>query len=168
MISKTIEAALNRQINQEMSAAYNYFALSAWFEQKTLPGFAKWMMIQREEELAHAMRLYHYLLDRGGTVAFDAVSKPKAEYGSILAAFETALTQEQANTAAINELYKLAKDEDDYATLSHLQWFLDEQVEEEKTMDEAIAMIKLAGDDNSALLMLNEKFGARPPEQGTR
>lgn len=166
MLSKKIEAAINNQINHEMAAAYNYLAMSAWFEQENLPGFARWMMIQREEELEHALRLYNYLLDRGGTVDLAAVNKPKAKYKSVLDAFKVAMKQEQSNTAAINGLYKLAKAEDDFATLSHLQWFLDEQVEEEKIMDESISMIELAGDDSSAMLMLNEKFGSRAPEDG--
>ena len=164
MISKTIEAAINRQINHEITAAYNYLAISAWFEAESLPGFAAWFMIQREEELQHAMRLYNYLLDREGAVALEAIAQPNGSFDSITATFEAALAMEKANTAAINELYQMAKNEDDFATLSHLQWFLDEQVEEEKTMGESLAMVKLAGDDSSALLMLNEKFGSRRPE----
>ncbi len=164
MISPSIEAAINRQINHEIAAAYNYLAISAWFEQQNLPGFAAWFMIQRSEELEHAMRLYNYLLDRDGSVALGAVEQPRGDYGDIKGAFEAALAMEKANTAAINELYKQAKDEDDFATLSHLQWFLDEQVEEEKIMGESLAMVELAGNDSSAILMLNEKFGARKPE----
>ncbi len=165
MISKTIEAAINRQINHEITAAYNYLAISAWFEAETLPGFAAWFMIQRNEELQHAMRLYNYLLDRDGNVQLEAIAQPSAEFASITAAFEAALAMEKANTASINELYQMAKSEDDFATLSHLQWFLDEQVEEEKIMGESLAMVKLAGSDSSALLMLNEKFGSRRPEE---
>lgn len=160
-ISKKIEAAINKQINHEIMAAYNYLAISAWFEEQNLAGFAKWFMMQRTEELEHAQRLYQYLFDRGGKVTLDAVPKPKAAFASALAAFKAAYELEKANTRAINALYRLAKTEDDFATLSHLQWFLDEQVEEEKTMSESIALLQFAGKDSSALLMLDEKFGSR-------
>lgn len=163
-ISKKIEAAINKQINHELMAAYNYLAIAAWFEQENLTGFAKWFMMQRTEELEHAQRLFQYLLDRGGKVALDALPKPKASFTTALAAFKASFELEKSNTRAINALYQLAKAEDDFATLSHLQWFLDEQVEEEKIMSESIALLELAGKDSSALLMLNEKFGSRQPE----
>lgn len=165
-ISKKIEAAINKQINHELVAAYSYLAISAWFEQQNFAGFAKWFAMQRQEELDHAQRLFGYLLDRGGRIALDALPKPKAAFATALAAFKASFEMEKANTRAINALYQLAKAEDDFATLSHLQWFLDEQVEEEKTVSEAIALLELAGKDSSALLMLNEKFGARGPAGG--
>ncbi len=163
-ISRKIEAAINKQINHELMAAYSYLAISAWFEQENLTGFASWFMQQRQEELEHAQRLYQYQLNRGGKVALEALPKPKATFTTALAAFKASFELEKANTRAINALYQLAKAEDDFATLSHLQWFLDEQVEEEKTMSESIALLELAGKDSSALLMLNEKFGSRGPE----
>lgn len=164
-LSKKIEAAINQQINHELAAAYNYLAVSAWFEQQNLAGFAKWFMMQRSEELEHAHRLYQYLLDRGGVIGLEALPKPKQEFASALDAFKASLELEMSNTRAINALYQIAKTEDDFATLSHLQWFLDEQVEEEKIMTEAVALLEYAGTDSSALLMLNEKFGARKPEE---
>lgn len=163
-ISRKIEAAINKQINHELMAAYNYLAISAWFEEQNLTGFAKWFNMQRTEELEHAQRLFQYLLDRGGKVALEALPKPKASFTTALAAFKASFELEKANTRAINALYQVAKAEDDFATLSHLQWFLDEQVEEEKIMSESIALLELAGKDPSSLLMLNEKFGARQPE----
>ena len=164
MLNAKIEKALNRQINQEMAAAYNYYAMAAHFEHQNLAGFAAWMKIQRSEELVHAERLFQYVLDRGGRIDLDAVGKPRMDYKNVLEVFEAALKTERDNTDSINELYTQARELNDYATLSHLQWFLDEQVEEEKTFDEAIALLKMAGDDRSALLMLNEKFGSRAPE----
>lgn len=166
MLDKKIEAAINRQINHELAAAYNYYAMAAYFETLSLSGFADWMVQQRTEELDHAMRLYRYLLDRGGVVDFDAVSKPKATYSSVQDVFETALKQEEDNTAAINQLYKLAVECGDYTTQSALQWFLDEQVEEEKTMGEILDMVKFAGDDRSALLVLNRQVGERSAPEG--
>jgi len=164
MLESKVEAALNRQINQEMAAAYNYYAMSAHFEHQNLAGFARWMMLQRNEELTHAHRLYQYVLDRGGKVELQAVDKPRTDFSSIRDVFQFAYDTERANTRSINELYTLARDMDDYATLSHLQWFIDEQVEEEKTFDEALALIDMAGDDRSALLLLDQRLGARTAE----
>ena len=164
MIDSKVADALNKQINQEMTASYHYYAMSAHFEQKNLGGFASWMMVQRNEELAHADRLYRYVLDRGGEVVLEAIEKPRTEFDSIRDVFQFAFETEKANTLSINELYTLAKSVNDYATLSHLQWFIDEQVEEEKTFDDALALIDMAGDDRSALILLNEKLGARQAE----
>ncbi len=166
MLSSQVETALNRQINHELAAALNYMAMTAFFEQTNLAGFAHFMLLQYEEELQHARRLFTYLLDRGGTVDLSAVEKPKADYNSTAEVFQTALQQEEANTAAINELYALAREVNDFATLSHLQWFLDEQVEEEKLMGETLALVELVGDDKGALLVLNQQLGARTSEEG--
>jgi len=159
-----IEAALNRQINQEMAAAYAYLAASAGFEAENLQGFAKWMAHQRAEELDHAQRLITYLLDRGGRLHLDAVAKPRHDYQSVMEVFQGALTNEQNNTKAIHDLYRLAVEEHDYATQSYLKWFIDEQVEEEKIMNDAISLLERAGDDRSALLVLNQQMGQRQPE----
>lgn len=159
-----IEDALNRQINQEMAAAYSYLAASAWFDENNFDGFAQWMELQRQEELEHAAKLMDYLHDRGGKLSLSAVEKPKAEYQSIMDVFQNALHNEENNTASIHALYKLAADEDDYPTQSFLKWFIDEQVEEERTMNDAIGMLEHAGDDRAALLVLNQKMGQRTPE----
>jgi ferritin len=162
-----IEDALNRQINQEMAAAYSYLAASAWFDENNLDGFAKWMELQRQEELAHAGKLIDYLHDRGGKLSLAAVEKPKAEFQSVMDVFEAALRNEENNTSSIHALYKLAANEDDYPTQSFLKWFIDEQVEEERTMNDAIGMLEHAGDDRSALLVLNQQMGQRTPEEGS-
>ncbi len=161
MLHEQIRNALNQQINQEMSAAYRYLAMAAHFDVKNLDGFAAWMMSQHQEEMAHAMRLYRYVLDRGGEVTLEAIEKPEAQFDSVRAVFDAALQQEKQNTESINQLYHLAQSLNDFATQSHLQWFLDEQVEEEKIFDEALALLDMAKDDVSALLMLNEKLGQR-------
>jgi len=161
MLDPKLEKALNHQINLEYAAAYEYLAMAAHFDAKNLEGFSKWMLAQHVEEMAHAMRLYRYVLDRGGRVELGAIHKPQMDFDSIRAVFDHALEQEKSNTKSINELYGLAKSIDDYATISHLQWFLDEQVEEEKTFDEAIGLIEMAGKDPSALLTLNDRFGRR-------
>jgi len=161
-----IEAALNQQINQELAAAYNYLAAYAWFESENLDGFASWMMIQRQEELEHSSKVLAYLTDRGGKLELEAVAKPKAEFGDIMEVFKAALASEERNTQSIHELYKLALEVNDYATQSFLKWFIDEQVEEEKIMHDAIGLLELAGDDRSAMLVLNQQFGDRSAGDG--
>ena len=165
MIDPEIEKAINSQINQELGAAHNYLAMSAYFDAKNLDGFATWMRVQHEEEQAHAMRLFRYLLDRGGKLDLDSIAKPVAEFESTMEVFKKALSQEVSNTKSINNLYELATLHNDHATKSHLQWFLDEQVEEESTIEEIIGLLELAGSDTSALLFLNDKLGSRQPEE---
>jgi ferritin len=165
MIDPKIEAALNQQINHELASAYNYLAMSAHFEHINMTGMARWMDLQREEENEHAMRLVKYVLARGGKVQLEAVDKPRTNFTSIIEVFEAALKSEQDNTRAINELYSLAVSVKDYATQSSLQWFLDEQVEEESLMDETLALVKLVGDDKSALLVLNGQLGGRKKQE---
>ena len=160
-LSKKIETALNKQINQEMSAAYSYLAASAWLDNENYDGFAKWMAVQRAEELEHAQKFITYLLDRGGKLDLAAVDKPKGKFNKPLEVFEAALKNEQNNTKSIYALYKVADEANDYATVSFLKWFIDEQVEEEKIMQDAIGLLEHAGDNPSALLVLNQQFGQR-------
>jgi len=165
MLNTQIEQALNKQINHEMNAAYNYMAMAAYFEQMNLNGFSSWMIHQREEELEHAMRLYHFVLDRGGEVDLESVEKPKKDFQSVRKVFERSLELEKINTESIHQLHKLAVEHDDYATQSHLQWFIDEQVEEEKIMNEVLGLLDLAGENRSALLALNHQLGQRSKSQ---
>lgn len=161
MLDKNIEQALNNQINAELAASYKYLAMGAYFEDINLTGFSSWMLKQHEEERTHAMKLFHYIHARNGCVVLEAVEKPERNFKTPKEAFIKALDLEKENTASIYELYKLATQIGDYATQSHLKWFLDEQVEEERLLEEARALMEIAGDDKSALLLLNEKFGNR-------
>jgi ferritin len=161
MLDSKIEKALNKQVNHEMAAAYNYFAMAAWCEEHNLTGFARWFKMQRAEELVHAGKLYQYVLDRRGSIELEAVGKPPKKFKDIHEVFEKAFKMEQDNTKSIYELYRLAREKDDFATQSHLQWFIDEQVEEEKVFDEIKGLLELAGDDRSAMLMLNQQLGSR-------
>ena len=132
MMDVKIEQALNAQINLEFSASYSYLAMALYMDAKHLGGFASWMIKQSDEERAHGRRLLRYMLDRSGNVELESVPKPQVEYGSINEVFEMSLEQEKSNTVSINKLYALARDLNDYATQAHLQWFLDEPVEDEK------------------------------------
>src|SRR5690606_21130384 len=141
MIPSEVQSALAAQINQEFTAAYTYLAMAAWFDRQSLDGFAAWMQFQHQEENSHGMKLFRYLLDRGGNFELAGIGKPRTEYDSVREVFESALAQERENTRSINSLYELATSANDYATISHLQWFLDEQVEEEKSIEDILALI---------------------------
>lgn len=164
MINSTIEKAINQQINQELSAAYNYLGMSAYFDVDNLSGFAHWCKLQHDEEIEHAMRLFQYLLDRGGKVKLETIEAPKSNYKSALDVFKAALKQEEDNTKSIDKLYQQASKEGDHATISHLQWFVDEQVEEEKTVGEIVSLMERAGSDVTAVLYLNDKLALRTAE----
>ncbi|MBD3226117.1 MAG: ferritin [Caldithrix sp.] len=161
MISKTMEKAINEQINKELYSEYYYLAMAAYCESIDLPGFASWMVMQAQEERVHAMRLYNFVHDRDGQVELFAIDKPRKEYDSILDVFENVLKHEKFVTQSINELYQLALKENDYPAQVELQWFIQEQVEEEKTANDIIQQIKMVGDHSMALFMLDQQMGER-------
>ena len=162
MLSERIENALNQQINNELVASYTYLAMAAYLDQLHYTGFAAFMQRQSDEERAHAHRLYRYVLDRDGEVHLDALDSPRSEYRSAVDVFSMSLQQEQENTQSIYDLYETAREEKDYTTIAHLQWFLDEQVEEEKTMSDVVGRLKLAGSNEAAILMLDQQVGQAP------
>jgi ferritin len=164
MLNKTLLDALNTQINHELYSAYLYLSMATHFESKNLPGFARWMHIQNREETKHAMKFYKYIYDRGGAVTLIAIAQPPTKFKTPLEIFEEVLEHEQKVTGLINKLYELALTEKDYATQSMLQWFIDEQVEEEKSAAEIIAMLKMIGDSQVSLLMADQHLGARKGE----
>ena len=169
MLSQAMQDALNNQIKLELQSSYAYLAMSAYFEASNLEGFATWMRVQSEEERAHAMKLYDHMHDRGGRVILRGLEEPKMEYANPLEVFETALKHEQKVTASINTLYAQAAKENDYAAQVMLQWFITEQVEEEKNATQVVDKLKMIGGDPGALFMLNEQLGARanaPEEEG--
>ena len=159
MLKSEIEAALNNQVNHEQSAAQAYLAMAAYFDNENLPGFAKFMRKQCEEEVEHAMKIFDHIRERGGRVKLGPVAEPTFAYGSAKAAFEAALAMERANTKSIHALYKLAVDHGDYAAQTMLHWFIDEQVEEEAWCEEAVAHLDMIGDSRGSLLMLDKKYG---------
>lgn len=161
MLSETIQQALNKQITYEFAASHNYMAMSAYFESLNLTGFAHWFRIQSEEEREHALRIFDYVVDRGGRATLGAIAEPQSEFSSPLDAMEQALQHERNVTASINNIYALAVKESDYATQSMLRWFVDEQVEEEKSADEVIQQLKLIGGDGTGLLMIDRQLAAR-------
>ncbi len=161
MLKESIQNALNEQINREFYASFLYLAMAAHFEAANLQGFAQWMYAQSEEEYGHAMRLFHFILDRGGQVELKAVEGPPMQFGGHLAVFEQALAHERLVSEMIDQLYGQAQAENDFATQIHLQWFVTEQVEEEDLISGIVDRLRLAADSNSALLMLDMELGQR-------
>jgi ferritin len=164
MLSKTLQDAINTQINHELYSAYLYLSMAAHFESKNLPGFARWMHIQNLEETKHAMKFYRYIYDRGGVVTLIAIAQPPTKFKTPLEIFEEVLEHERKVTGLINNLYELALKEQDYPTQSMLKWFIDEQVEEEKSAAEIIAMLQMIGDSPVSLIMADQQLGARKDE----
>lgn len=156
-----LEKSLNEQVRKEFHAAYLYLAMSAWFAERNLDGFARWMRLQAGEERDHALRIFDYLLDRGGSVALQAIEQPRVSWKTPLQVFEAARKHEVAVSDSIRVLYEQAKKEKDYATEVMLQWFLTEQVEEEKASHAIVERLRLAGDSPSGLLMLDRQLGER-------
>ena len=161
MIDKEIEEAINKQINEEMYSAYLYLSMSAYFESTGLRGFANWMYVQYKEEMDHAMKFYRYLIERGGRVKLYALKEPPHEWDSPLHAFEETLKHERHITECINNLVDLAERKKDRATFNLLQWYVDEQVEEEANDEEIIQMLKMVGDSGHGLMMIDRELAQR-------
>ncbi len=161
MISKTLETALSRQVNRELYSAYLYLAMSSYFETVSLKGFAKWMRLQAKEERMHAMKIFDYVVARGGKVTLQDIEAPKSKWASALKVFEDTYAHEQKVTGMINGLVDLAISEKDHATFEMLQWFVKEQVEEEEHANDIVNKIKIAGDVPGLLLPLDHQLGKR-------
>jgi len=159
-----MQDAINDQINKELYSSYLYLSMAAYFEDKNLSGFAHWMRVQESEEREHAMKLYDYLLERGGKVALKAIDAPKTEWTSTLEVAEEVAAHEAKVTASIYALYETALKEKDYPAQIMLQWFISEQVEEEKNAAEIVANLKLIEERGTAVLMLDHRLGKRGGE----
>lgn len=147
MLSENMEEALNEQINREMYSSYLYLSMSAYSSSVGLPGFAHWFRVQVEEEKIHAMKIFDYINDQGGKVRLKGIKEPPVEFGTAMDMFQQTLKHEQFITRSIHELVDLAKAEKDETTASFLQWYIEEQVEEEETDNDIIA--KLRGIDKN-------------------
>lgn len=162
-IPKKLYEALNDQIGKEVASAYLYLSMSAYCESINFKGASSWLRIQWEEELGHALKMIDFVLDRGDRPELPAIGKPRAEFSSLLDVFEHVLAHEREVTGAINEVYALSVEERDFASQAFLQWFVSEQVEEESTASEIVENLRLAGDDGSMLLLIDQQLGARQP-----
>lgn len=167
MLSAKLEKALNVQINAEFWSAYLYLSMSAYCAAEGYAGFANWYNVQFKEEQDHALILANYIISRGGTVTLSPIEPVKTSWGSLLETMEDTLNHERKVTAMIHDLYALAVEEKDFATGSALQWFVDEQVEEEETAQGWIDKLKMVGKDGAGLYMLDNEMAARTYAQAT-
>lgn len=161
MLGQAVQDALNEQIKNELYSAYLYLSMSAFCESANFPGAAKWLSVQAKEEVGHAMKFYGYIHDRGGQVILQAISQPPAKFPSLLAIFQQALEHERKVTGMINHLYEVASKENDYATQVLLQWFINEQVEEERNASQIVDDLTRAGDHLPVVLMVDARLGER-------
>ena len=164
MLNKGVQDVINKQINAELSASYSYLAMSAWCDETNFLGAAKWFRMQSQEEYAHAMRLFDFVLARGGHVDLTELKMPRGAYESLLDVFQTAYTQEQTVTAQINNLYDVAFQAKAFDAVVQAEWFVNEQVEEEKTMREIVGKLSMIKDDPPSLLDFDRELGARQAE----
>jgi len=167
MLSERMLKALNEQLNKELFSAYFYLGIAAYFKERNLDGFATWMEAQAEEELGHAMKFYDYIFDRNGKVELERIEKPKQTFESPLKAFEAVYLHEVGVTQSIFKLLKLAREENDYATEQFLQWFVEEQVEEEASTKAILDKLKIIGDHPQGLFMLDRELKVRTPKLRT-
>jgi len=161
MLSKKMQEALNSQINAEYFSSYLYLSMAAYCEKIDLKGFGNWFRVQSQEEMIHVMKFFEYVLDRDGEVTLTAIESPTTQWASPLAVFEAALKHEQYITGRIGKLVDLATSESDHVTNALLQWFLNEQIEEEATATRIMKELKLAGDTPAALFMIDRELGQR-------
>jgi ferritin len=163
MLSPKVVAAINAQINSELHAHYSYLAMSTWCESINFTGAARWFRLQSQEEYGHAMRLLDFLVAKNARVELKAIGEPKGTYTSLLDVFETAYKQEQTVTKQINSLYEVAFSAKAFDTVVQTEWFVNEQVEEEKSMRDIVAKLRMVRDDAPSLLDLDRELAARTP-----
>lgn len=161
MFTEKMQDALNKHLNYELCSSYLYLAMSAWFETQGLSGFAHWMKIQTQEELVHVQKFISFIHDRDGRVVLYTIDAPKKDWSSTLNAFQEALEHERSVTARINKLVDLTQEDSDHATGTFLQWFINEQVEEEGSVKKIVDELKLVGDSGQALFIMNRELAQR-------
>ncbi len=161
MIGKTMEQAFNKQLKDEAFSFYLYLAMAAYLEESNFRGMAKWMRVQAQEEMTHAMKFFDHLHERGGSVKLLALEQPTGTWPSVLAAFQAAMEHERSITGKIHALVEKAAAEKDHASANFLQWFVKEQVEEEATLDPIIRQLEAIGEHMGALYRLDHQLGKR-------
>lgn len=161
MISVGMQTELNKQVNAEMFSAYLYLSMSSYFETLNLAGFANWTYVQYQEEMSHAMKIYRFVIERGGRVELEAIEAPQKEWKGTLDVMKDVYAHEQKVTGLINNLVNLAIEEKDHASNNFLQWFVAEQVEEEANVDEIVSELEFIGDNKQGMMMLDRELRSR-------
>ncbi len=168
MISEKLEKALNDQINKELYSEYLYLSMAVYLAHENLDGFANFMFIQTQEEHAHATKMINYLLERGGKVVLKQIDEPKTDFDSVKQIFELALNHEKFISKSINELMDIAIQENDHSAKGFLQWFVDEQVEEESSMEKIVYKLSFMKDSPHGIMMVDSELSKRvfnPPQE---
>jgi len=158
MITKTVEKAINEQIKREEHSSRIYLSMASWAERNGFPGAANWLYAQTEEERIHMLKLVHYLNDRGGTAVIPALDAPVSKFKSLLEVFQQVLKHEEYISESINDLYAICTKEKDFTSANYLQWYINEQIEEESTVRSILDQIKLAGTEKGGLFMMDKEF----------
>ncbi len=161
MLSNKLQSELNKQLNNEFFSEYEYLSMAAYFHGMNLDGIANYFHVQAQEEHFHAMKIFHFVLDKGGKVELQQISKPDVEFASPVAVFEKALAHEVKVTKAINDLMDEAIKENDHAVNSFLKWYIDEQVEEESSASKALGKMQIIGGKGEGLLIIDQEFAGR-------
>lgn len=161
MISQKLQDAINYQINRELFSEYYYLSMASYFNSLSLSGFENFFLVQAQEERFHAMKLYNFLNERGGRVLLQALEAPKTEFASPIEVFELAYEHETVVSGLINDLMDLAIKENDHAVKNHVDWFVEEQVEEEDSMDTVLSKLKLINGEGHGLLILDSELAQR-------
>jgi ferritin len=161
MPSPGLQQAMNDQIRKEFESAYVYLSMAAWMEDQNLPGFAAWLRVQAREEAGHAMKIFNHLIDRGARVRLQPLAGPTIEFRTPLDVFEQVKRHEQGVTKSIEDLYGLAQSDKDFASQVFLEWFISEQVEEEKNSAQVLESVRRVGENQAALVMLDRELGQR-------
>lgn len=161
MINERMQNEINEQINAELWSGYLYLSMSSWFTQNNLPGFANWMYVQYQEEFTHAMKMYRYIHERGGVVTLKPIAAVDTDWKNGVAIFEQTLNHERKVTGLINALMDTAHEIRDYATINFLNWYIDEQVEEEANAEELLHKLQMIGNDQAALYNLDNELSTR-------
>jgi ferritin len=160
-LNERIEKALNSQINKEFSSSYLYLSMALWFESKNWKGFSHWMRLQAQEETSHGYKILEFMNSREGHVTLEAIPAPKTEWKAVLEVMEQTYKHEQGITANINEIFSMARKDEDFATESFLKWYLDEQVEEEAHTKEILENVRMLGESKGSMFMLDKQLGKR-------
>jgi ferritin len=161
MLSEKMTKALSDQVNAEYYSAYLYLSMSAFAENAALKGFANWLFIQAQEEMAHGTHMYQYILERGAVPSFSAIAQPPVSFSGITEIFEKVLAHEQKVTESINNIATLAMQENDHACYQFIMWYVNEQVEEEASAGDILSKVKMIGENKGLLLNLDNEFAAR-------
>ncbi|BHH82882.1 ferritin [Desulforhopalus sp. 52FAK] len=161
MISNNMCKALNDQVNAELFSSYLYLSMSSWFSERSLSGFASWMRVQAQEELSHAMKIYDYILERGGKIELTSIDQPESEWKSAVVVVEEVAQHEAKVTALVNDLVDIALSEKDHAANIFLQWFVAEQVEEEASVGEVFERMKMIDGDSAGMFAMDMELSKR-------